>query len=199
MIKLLAWYEGPPIQVGHVFDKEHVVIYLLNGNEERIRLHYNDSKIIMDSYNIVRKGNNWHTVSYIADDGIISTHYSVLGVEEEDKENPDFKVLYINKNSIPGYPETVDLTEDFKPYFTYGKELVITWNEFLNCLDDLANKKGTPFFGTFLLTAPKNTGLYCKYASTWTVYCSNEHTIKAEIYKLHTKKEDKQDGTEKES
>lgn len=199
MIKLLAWYEGPPVQIGHTFDKENVVIYLIKENSERIRLHYNDSKVIMDTYNIVSEGNNWHSVSYLEDEGIITAQYSVPGVKEEDKENPEFKVLYINKDSIPGIPETVDLTEEFEPYFTYGKELVITWSEFLNCVDYLANKKGTPYFGLFHMTAPKNTGLYCKYASAWNVFCSDEHTIKAEIYKVYTKKEDKQYGTEKEN
>ena len=56
----------------------------------------------MDTYNIVSEGNNWHSVSYLEDEGIITAQYSVPGVKEEDKENPEFKVLYVNKDSIPG-------------------------------------------------------------------------------------------------
>lgn len=109
--------------------------------------------------------------------------------------NPDFEVLYITKDTF----NEIDLTEEFRPYFTYGKELIVTWEEFLKRIHDYVHKDGKKYFGMFKITTPPRTGLYGKYASTWHVYCPDDHTLKAEIYKLYTSKEDEEDGTKKEN
>lgn len=199
--KLLAWYEGPDIEVGNLFNKNHVVVYLCPPDEDRIRLHYYSEGIIMDISEITHVGDNWYEVVFIKNGYKFTAKYPVPGVIYKEYPNPDFKVWYVIKDSLPGMPEEIDLTEDFRPYFTFREQFVISWEQFLKRVYDYAHRDFTPYFGMFGITAPKGTGLYNKYASTWHVYCFDDHTLKAEIFKLYDlpiKKEDNDDGGSKE-
>lgn len=199
--KLIAWYEGPPIEVGNLFNKNHVVVYFCPPNQDRIRLHYYSEGIIMDISEITHVGDNWYEVIFLKNGYKFSAKYPVPGVIYKDYPNPDFQVWYVIKDSLPGMPETIDLTEDFRQYFTFREQFVISWEQFLKRVYDYAHKDFTPYFGMFGITAPKGTGLYGKYASTWHVYCFDDHTLKAEIFKLYDtpiKKEDNNDGSKEE-
>lgn len=200
--ELLAWYEGPDIEVGKSFDKEHVVIYLCIPDEDRIRLHYYTEGIIMNVSAVTEVGDNWYNITLDKDGYRLTAKYSVSGVIYKDYPNPDFKVWYIPKESLSGVPEEIDLTERFRPYFTFMNQMVITWEQFLKCVYDFEHTDLTPYYGMFGLTAPKETGLYNKYASTWHIYCFDDHTLKAEIYKIYDtpiKEEENNNGEKEES
>lgn len=189
---LKAWYEGPDIIVGEEYNLEHVVIYICQPGKDRIRLLYNDSGVIMDSGLVVPKeGLNFYTVQYVNRKINVKTKYFVPGIIPKEFPDGDFQVLYIVKGTF----EEIDLTDDFRPYFTYHGNFVITWQQFLNCLIDYA-KDGTPYFGMFRVTAPKRTGLLNKYASEWHVYCFDDFNLKAEIFKIYSDeiKEDDDNG-----
>lgn len=200
---LIAWYEGPDIEVGNLFNKSHVVVYLCPPDEDRIRLHYYTEGIIMEISEITKVGDNWYNVIFIKNGYKLTARYAVPGVIYKEYPNPDFQVWYVVKDSLPGMPQEIDLTELFRPYFTFRGEFVITWEQFLKRVYDFDHKDETPYYGMFGITAPKMTGLYGKYASTWHVYCFDDHTLKAEIYKLYdtpiSKKEDNDDGSKKDN
>lgn len=198
---LFTWYEGPDIEVGKTFDKDNVVIYLCPKDEDRIRLHYYTEGIIMEVSEITEVGDNWYEVTFVRNGHRFTSRYPVPGVIYKDYENPEFRVWYVVKDSLPGMPEEIDLTEDFRPYFTFRNQLVITWDQFLKRIYDYVHKDFTPYFGMFGITAPKGTGLYNKYASTWHVYCFDDHTLKAEIFKLYdipVRKENDNNGNKEE-
>lgn len=193
---LKAWYEGPSIEVGEQYVLPNVVIYICQPGKDRIRLLYNDAGVIMDRDTVVRqKGPNYYTVQYINQRINIRTQYIVPGIVSKEFPDHGFKVLYIVKGTF----EEIDLTNDFRPYFTFQDNFVITWQQFLNRLIDYA-KDGTPYFGMFRVVAPKRTGLYNKYASEWHVYCFDDFNLKAEIYKIYSDeiKEDDDNGTTQE-
>lgn len=191
--ELIAWYEGPDIEVGKPFSRDHVVLYLQYPGKDRIRLHYYTEGIIMDISEVTEVGDNWYEVQIIQDGYHLTARYAVPSIIYKEYPNPDFKVWYVVKDNLT----EIDLTEDFRPYFTFREHFVITWEQFLKRVYDYAHRDFTPYFGMFGITAPKETGLYGKYASTWHVYCNNDHTLKAEIFKIYDTpiKEDNDNGS----
>ena len=188
---LVAWYEGLPVEVGKTYDITKVVIYLCEDGKDRLRLSYTDPGVIIESGVITRVGDNWFTVTYIYGRYTLTTKFPVEGVIYKVYPDVEFQVLYIVKETL----EEIDLTEDFRPYFELYDVFYVTWEQFMKRVYDYW-KDGTPYFGMFRITVPKNTGLFNKYASSWHVYCKDEQTLKAEIFKLYSDeiKEDLPDG-----
>lgn len=192
---LICWYEGPKIEVGKTFNKNHVVIYLCPLDEDRIRLHYYTQGIIMEMWPVENAGDNWYEVVFSKNGMKLKGKYAVPGFIPKKFPAPDFKVWYVKKESLPGFPEEEDLTEQFNEYFTFREIFVISWEQFLKCVYDFDHRDGIPRYGMYGIIAPKNTGLMNKYASWWHVYCFNDHTLKAEIYHVYDEEEN-EDGKE---
>lgn len=194
---LLAWYEGPEIEVGETYDIRHVIIYLCEPGKDRIQLHYLDQGVIMNRDTVIRKeGENEYEVMYQYSRWLLKTKYYVPGVISLRYPDVAFQVIYIVKDTY----EEIDLTEDFLPYFTYQGAFTISWNQFMLRIRDY-EQDGNPYFGMFRVEAPKRTGLWNKYASSWHVYVFNTKNLKAEIYKVYCEpiKEDEDDGKTEEN
>lgn len=189
---LLAWYEGPEIEVGETYDIRHVIIYLCKPGEDRIQLHYLDPGVIMNRDTVIRKeGDNEYEVLYQYSRWLLKAKYYIPGVISTQYPDVGFQVIYIVKDTY----EEIDLTEEFRPYFTYLGAFTISWNQFMLRIRDY-EQEGRPYFGMFRVEAPKRTGLWNKYASSWHVYVFDNRNLKAEVYKVYCKpiKEDKDNG-----
>lgn len=176
---LVAWYEGPPIEIGNSFDITNVVIYLCEDGKDNIRLLYTTPGVIIETGIISKKGDNWFYVKYIYERYTLTTKFPVEGVVYKQYPDKDFEIFHITTE----YKKT-DLTEKFRPYFEFQGYFFVSWEQFIKRVYDF-KKEGTPFLGTFILTVPKNTGLLNKYASTWKVFCKDEKTLKAHIIKIY--------------
>lgn len=193
---LLAWYEGPEIEVGDTYDLRHVIIYLCEPGKDRIQLQYLDPGVIMSRDMVIRKeGDNEYEVMYQYSRWLLKTKYYVPGIISAKYPDVAFQVIYIVKDTY----EEIDLTEEFRPYFTYQSAFIISWNQFMLRIRDY-DEHGNPYFGMFRVEAPKRTGLWNKYASSWHVYVFNTRNLKAEIYKVYCEpiKEDEDNGKTKE-
>lgn len=194
---LLAWYEGPEIEVGETYDLRHVIIYLCEPGKDRVQLQYLDPGVIMDRDTVIHKeGNNEYEVMYQYSRWPLKTKYYVPGVISAKYPDVDFQILYIVKDTY----EEIDLTQEFLPYFTYQGAFIISWNQFMLRIRDY-EQEGRPYFGMFRVEAPKRTGLWNKYASSWHVYVFNNRNLKAEIYKVYCEpiKEEEDNGQTEES
>lgn len=194
---LLAWYEGPEIEVGETYDLRHVIIYLCEPGKDRIQLHYLDPGVIMSRDMVIRQeGDNEYEVMYQYSRWLLKTKYYVPGIISKKYSDVPFQVIYIVKDTY----EEIDLTEDFLPYFTYQGAFIISWNQFMLRIRDY-EQEGNPYFGMFRVEAPKRTGLWNKYASSWHVYVFNTRNLRAEIYKVYCEeiKEDEDNGKTEES
>ncbi len=178
---LAVWYEGPSIEVGDSYSLDDLVIYLCEPNKDKIPLHYYDPSVIINmDTTVTHEGDNKYEISYRYEGWLLKATYYVPGIISKIYPNIDFKVVYIVKDTF----EEIDLTEDFRPYFTYINGLVISWNQFMLRIRDY-ELQGKPYFGMFRVDAPKRTGLWNKYASSWHVYVYNTRDLIAEIYKVY--------------
>ena len=181
---LIAWYEGPPIEVGQPYDISKVVVYLCEDGKDRLRLLYTDAGVIIEPGLIANTGDNWFCATYVRGPYTLTDQFPVKGIVYKVYEEAEFQVVYIVKDTR----DEIDLTDEFRPYFEFNGAFCISWNQFLKRVYDYW-LNGTPYFGMFRITAPKNTGLFAQYATSWHVYCRNEYTLKAEIYKIYSDEE----------
>lgn len=187
--KLITWYEGPDIIVGNNYDITDVVIYIYQPYQDRIRLQYTDSNVIMESnITVFKEGTNHYKIRFLKNIIDLEDEYIVPGIIPDEYPDKEFQVFYIVKDSL----KEIDLTEQFRPYFTFHNTLIIEWRHFLDRVIDF-EKEGIPYFGMFRLIAPKQTGLFNKYATEWHVYCYHDYDLRAEIFKIYSDKIRKED------
>ncbi len=205
-VSLEAWYEGPEIEVGSYYDLRHVVVYLICPGLDKIRLHFFGEGIIIgdnevqiedgtDSINthlsadrnqllILKEGNNERTVQYKYKSISLEAVYYVPGVIYKIYPDVSLKVFYITEDTR----EEIDMTNDFLSYFTYSGEFFISWNSFILVLKDFIEEErlDKPTHGLFRLEAPRRTGLFNKYASSWYVEVDKNLNVIAKIRKVYS-------------
>jgi len=194
---LQVWYEGPAIEVGNDYDIENVVIYLCEPGKDRLRLNYLDEGIIIESnIKIKKEGPNWFTIMYKHGLYKFKHMYYVPGIIYKKYPDITFQIIYVEKETM----KDIDLTEEFRPYFTWANQFIITWEQFIICLQDLESKEDRHYFGLFRIMAPKQTGLLNKYASIWDVFCFQDYNVNASIAEIYDNeiKEDINNGKTKE-
>ena len=177
-LRLLSWYEGPPIQVNHLYNYDDVVVLLVYKNGNRRRLKPYD--VIFSDQVVHINGWNFYTVYYKTDLIILKQWYAVPGYIPIVYKKHDFKVIYIDvKNNF----EETDYTEEFEEKFTYMNFFCINWKRFLDKVNELQK------YGLYIMTAPKLCGLSNRWDQDWDVLCLTDHTLKANIVYTYLEEE----------
>lgn len=163
---LHAFYLGPPVLIGRKYDtgKLYVDLLLKDGTIKVLRP---EECIISDTIVNYEK-NNIYDIEYQG----LKDKFFVYGYQLKNTKDIDFKIFLIHDN---GYEE--DLTDMFYDslFDTILNKVYVNINKLNNTL----------FTATYRLFLPKNTGMYQKYATEWTVY-KDTYNIQVTLNKIFT-------------
>ena len=89
--QLIAFYNGPNVEVGTVFDPKYlsIKIYYTSPSGENNRYEAITEGYILSTQNITFEGNNIIEITYDTDDGILKTTFTVYGFR------PEKEIVYI--------------------------------------------------------------------------------------------------------
>ena len=168
--RLMVWYEDIDVIVGEPFIQEHVIIYGIDpiGNWHRISpdapyIKFNDNMVL-------NLGENWFTCYYERYSQSLDDIFNVTGCDKDPSIDKDLQIMYI-RSKDKAY--NIDVTELFLKYFRNGKFYVISKKSFLDACNKLS------LTGIFKVTAPRDTGLNCRFASTWYFIVPDFNTVRA--------------------
>lgn len=184
-IEMIAWYEGLPIKVLDNFSIDDIVLYLIYEDiDEPVRIDSTSARVKVNSTLITEEGINTFTIKYQIDStNWLEDKFTVKGYTPKKHVDEEFQVVYID---IMG--NRIDCTKDFVHLFTLNvtskfTKLNITWNSFLTKVNELKQ------YGNYEVIAPKNSGLFHKYGTLWSVTCDNENSIRAALQKIFNEEE----------
>lgn len=176
-LRLRCWYESVKIEVGNEFNRQHVVVYMIDENGIVLRVNTQDIEFIDDTV-INEDGWNFYRLRLKNPKfrHIIGT-YAVPGYAPlELAEDLEFKAVYVDhRNNF----REVDYTEHFTQYLSYEDILFIGWDAVLSAINELG------LYGTYILTVPKKIGLSNKYDQDWEVLCIDRNAVQANILKTY--------------
>ena len=178
-LRLNVWYEGDKIEVGHTYNPNNVIVYLVYPDGQRYRTSLNNCQI--DSYLVTTEGWNWFTVTYMNQLEQITQEFAVEGIIYKEYIDLDFKVLYITDKTKE---QGEDVTEDFEHEFKFDDVLLVDWNNFLTVVNRIQK------YGLYIVTVPKLSGLSNRFDMDWEVLCINKTTIKATVKKIYNEEEE---------
>jgi hypothetical protein len=168
--RLMVWYEDIDVKVGEAYIPNHVIIYGIDfiGNWHRISA---DVPYIQFNDNIVlQEGENWFTCYYERYGQSLQDIFNVFGFIEVSVIDKDLQIMYIRSKSKT---YNVNVTGQFLKYFGTEDYYVISEKGFLRACNKLE------LTGIFKVTAPKNTGLNCRFSSEWYFIVPDFNTIRA--------------------
>lgn len=173
--KIDAWYEGPDILVGKLYNPNDLRIFLYSQDKPQVlTLKYEDVIIEPNDRHILKEGINWFTVKYRDKNYIIQDKVAIRGYVK-DKYNPrDFLLEYYDENTH----SITDVTEDFE-YCT-----LINDKRYFNWLMISDKIKEDQRFGKYLLRAPANSGLNTRFDTEWIIECYKNNNLSASLNKI---------------
>lgn len=181
-IYTIAWYEGPDIPVGNTYNKSDVVILLILDEkwENRRRLSYLLDHITFDDTVVNNAGWNLYYTTFSFEGGSYKQWFCVKGYIPPVYPLKDFQVIYKD----PKNNRWIDMTDMFRPKFTFDGAFVISWKQFSVEVSEIM------LYGIYILTAPPEVGLSARITEDWEVRCINSTTLKARVLKSYHKEED---------
>lgn len=181
-IYTLAWYEGPDLEIGKAYNQDDVVVLLVLDKKwkNRRRLSYLLDHITFDDLIVHNAGWNLYHATYKFEGGSYEQWFCVKGFVPVKYPEKEFQVIYEDKKN----GRWVDMTELFRPKFTFDGVFVISWKQFSVEVSEIM------LYGIYILTAPPDAGLSARLTEDWQVRCINSTTLKARVLKSYHKEED---------
>ena len=177
-LQLNVWYEGDKIEVGKTYNPNDLVIFLVYPElPDKIRITPKECSI--SSYQIIKEGWNWFTVTYSYQYKQVRQWFPIMGIVYKKYIDLDFKVVYIDDTT----KQETDFTKEFKDSMSIDDTLFISWNVFLATVNQI--KK----YGMYIMTAPKAKGLSNQHDTDWEVLCIDDTTLKASIKYIYEEEE----------
>lgn len=190
-IEMIAWYEGLPVERFNDLCVDDIVIYLIYEDvKEPIRIDPNSVKVKLDTLLVSNEGDNKFKIRYQVDNKTyLEDEFIVQGFANKNYVDEGFQVVYIDNKG-----KRTNCTKEFVHLFNIGvtdtvEILNITWPLFLKRVNELMQ------YGEYEVLAPKNSGLFRRYCSIWSVFCDDKDNIRAVLQKVFNE-EVKDDGNE---
>ena len=176
---IITWYEGFRLKDINDFYPNDVIIYMETHSGHMVRIPCDFPNIKIDIEEIDDKHAKISTYYHGGQEAGELESYIIVPLKKEIPytSTAEFTVLH-REDKYSNDMGDVDITRYFIPRLSVGNVVFVNWKIFTDTCDDYGR------YGTFIVTAPKGTGLDNRFDSVWKVICDGKTLIATviEIY-----------------